>query len=208
MRILPERLAAKIFSQIIDGLKCFHQLNIAHRDLKPDNIMVDLSVPHNPVTKIIDFGFAAQSSKQMQIFCGTPAYMSPEICAKKSYNGPASDMWAAGVILYTMLFGYQPFKAQTEKDLYKKIIKGTFIMPSTSMKQVDSKTTSTFSDSVIDTTYKRGPQMKSPHDLQANGALAKKVKSKNLDQQQAQIVKNSSTASTDSQEVFDNYPCI
>ena len=57
--------------------------------------------------------------------------MSPEICAKTSYDGPASDMWAAGVILFTMLFGYQPFKAPTEKELYKKIIKGNFVMPST-----------------------------------------------------------------------------
>jgi len=41
----------------------------------------------------------------MQVFCGTPAYMSPEICSKNFYDGPAADMWAAGILLYTMLFG-------------------------------------------------------------------------------------------------------
>jgi MAP/microtubule affinity-regulating kinase/serine/threonine-protein kinase NIM1 len=57
----------------------------------------------------------------MQVFCGTPAYMSPEISAKKSYDGMASDIWAAGILLFTILFGYQPFQAPNEKDLLKKI---------------------------------------------------------------------------------------
>lgn len=56
--------------------------------------------------------------------------MSPEICSKNFYDGPAADMWAAGILLYTMLFGQQPFKASTEKDLFKKIIKGQYSMPS------------------------------------------------------------------------------
>jgi serine/threonine protein kinase len=60
----------------------------------------------------------------MQIFCGTPAYMSPEICAKDKYEGQASDIWAAGILLYTILFGQQPFRAQNEKDLFRKIMKG------------------------------------------------------------------------------------
>jgi serine/threonine protein kinase len=66
--------------------------------------MVDIDSPY-VTTKIIDFGFAAQSSKKMEIFCGTPAYMSPEICNKLKYSGQAADMWASGILLYTMLFG-------------------------------------------------------------------------------------------------------
>ena len=57
----------------------------------------------------------------MQVFCGTPSYMSPEIAANKSYDGMASDMWAAGVLLFAMLFGYLPFEAANEKELLKKI---------------------------------------------------------------------------------------
>lgn len=83
----------------------------------------------DPITKVIDFGFAVQSQAKLQIFCGTPAYMSPEIVAKGKYDGPASDMWAAGILLYTMLFGIQPFRAQQEKDLFKKIAKGQYQMP-------------------------------------------------------------------------------
>jgi len=55
--------------------------------------------------------------------------MSPEICAKQKYDGPATDVWASGILLYTILFGSQPFKAQTEPELYKKIIKGQFKIP-------------------------------------------------------------------------------
>ena len=58
-RMLQERVAAKIFGQIIEALSYFHEIHIAHRDLKPDNIMVDITDPQNPMTKVIDFGFAA-----------------------------------------------------------------------------------------------------------------------------------------------------
>lgn len=111
------------------GMKFYHQKNIAHRDIKPENILVDMSCP-NLTTKIIDFGFAAQSTKKMDVFCGTPAYMSPEICAKEKYFGAATDMWASGILLYTMLFGAQPFRATNEKDLFRKIVKGIYHTPS------------------------------------------------------------------------------
>ena len=55
--------------------------------------------------------------------------MSPEICARDKYSGQASDVWAAGIILYSILFGSQPFKAKNEQDLYKKIMKGQYTLP-------------------------------------------------------------------------------
>ena len=125
-RLLSEKVSARIFKQVISALKCFHREDIAHRDLKPENILVDTTNSEYPLTKVIDFGFAAQSQQKLQVFCGTPAYMSPEICAKGKYDGPAADMWAAGILLYTMMFGYQPFRAQQEKDLFKKIGKGQY----------------------------------------------------------------------------------
>jgi serine/threonine protein kinase len=106
----------------------FHEHNIAHRDLKPDNILVNMK-SINFETKIIDFGFAAKSKEKLQVFCGTPAYMAPEICNKTHYDGQATDTWASGIILYTMLFGQQPFVSATENELYKKIVKGNFKMP-------------------------------------------------------------------------------
>lgn len=57
---LPEVTCARIFRQIILALKACHKMNIAHRDLKPDNIMVDMTDELKPDVKLIDFGFACQ----------------------------------------------------------------------------------------------------------------------------------------------------
>lgn len=86
-------------------------------------------------TKIIDFGFSCQTdykNEKLRSFCGTPAYMSPEITAKKDYSGPASDIWASGVLLYSLLMGTQPFKAKTEQELYRKIQKCAISFPKSS----------------------------------------------------------------------------
>lgn len=55
--------------------------------------------------------------------------MSPEIVKKSLYNGKKSDIWALGVLTYRMLYGIAPFKANSEKELFSKIKKGTYIFP-------------------------------------------------------------------------------
>lgn len=82
--------------------------------------------------KIIDFGFAIQTSdanQKLRTFCGTPAFMSPELCNNQEYSGPASDNWAAGIVLYTILFGIEPFRGKTERELFKRINSGKLIFP-------------------------------------------------------------------------------
>ena len=101
-------------------------MNVSHRDIKPENIIYD---SRTGVAKIIDFGFACVSKEKLKVFCGTPSFMSPEIVGKSSYSGPASDVWACGILLYTMLAGTVPFKATTEKDLFRKIQKGVYSTP-------------------------------------------------------------------------------
>lgn len=123
-------MAAKIFGQVIEALICFHEQSIAHRDLKPENLMVLIEEGKEPLCKVIDFGFAAKAHQRMKVFCGTPAYMSPEIASNQTYDGMASDMWAAGIMLYAMLFGYQPFEAANEADLLRKIQNGKYALPS------------------------------------------------------------------------------
>ena len=76
--------------------------------------------------KIIDFGFACISKEKLKVFCGTPSYMSPEIVAKTEYSGAAADVWACGVLLFVMLTGQVPFKATSEKELFRKILKGLY----------------------------------------------------------------------------------
>ncbi len=81
--------------------------------------------------QIIDFGFSVcvKNDQTINNFCGTPTYMAPEIVSKKEYFGAPVDVWALGVLLYVLMCGTFPFKAQEEKELYRKIIKGTYEFP-------------------------------------------------------------------------------
>jgi serine/threonine protein kinase len=58
--------------------------------------------------------------------------MAPELCLRKEYMGSKVDIWAAGVVLYTILMGTQPFKAKNEQELFKKITKGAVLFPKSS----------------------------------------------------------------------------
>lgn len=60
--------------------------------------------------------------------CGTPAYIAPEILVDKGYEGFAIDIWSAGVVLYAMLYGTVPFKANNMTDLQKMIIKANYTL--------------------------------------------------------------------------------
>ena len=124
---LEEFEAKRIFKQVLAGLDYCHSLNITHRDVKLENILIDSS----NVIKIIDFGFSTcfSNDKKISLFCGTPSYMSPEIVSKKESFGPPSDIWAAGVVLYVLLTGNFPFKAPHSKELYLKIQRGAFLLP-------------------------------------------------------------------------------
>jgi len=75
-----------IFKQILNGMSYLHNLDICHRDLKLDNLIIDTN---NKNVKIIDYGFGCITSwnKQLNFFCGTPSYMPPEIIQKKEYIG-------------------------------------------------------------------------------------------------------------------------
>lgn len=124
---LEEREVKKIFKPILESVKNLHGNNISHRDIKLENIMIDINLkPY-----LIDFGFSIynKNASKLNLFCGTPSYMSPEIASKKEYYGPPSDIWSLGIMLYAMISGYMPFKGTNEADLYKKIIKGNINYP-------------------------------------------------------------------------------
>jgi serine/threonine protein kinase len=121
---ISESTAKIIFKQIIKGLQYIHKKKIVHRDIKLDNVLIDLT---NTV-KICDFGVCRilQPGDVMYEHCGTPAYIAPEIFKDEGYEGFSCDIWSAGVTLYYMLAGVQPFKANKIEDLKEIIIKGEF----------------------------------------------------------------------------------
>ena len=117
-----------LFRQVVSAISYCHQRNVAHRDIKLENIL--LNDQKNQV-KLIDFGFSTciPNDKKVKLFCGTPSYMAPEIVSKVEYAGPPADVWALGVLLFALLCGRFPFKGQNDKELYTKICKAELEIP-------------------------------------------------------------------------------
>ena len=110
-RKLSEKVAKFIFRQIILGIQHIHSQLIVHRDIKLENILIDM----NNNIKICDFGIGIVLSSENQPLyshCGTPVYIAPEIILstkEKGYNGFPVDIWSAGIALYIMISGKLPF---------------------------------------------------------------------------------------------------
>ena len=121
-RTITEMVAKRYFKEIIEGVAYCHEQGISHRDLKPQNILID----DKGRVKLIDFGFSASSKILLNQFCGTPAYMCPEIVKKLAYNGAKADIWALGIILYLILVGHFPFRAGNQPELNRLITAGKY----------------------------------------------------------------------------------
>ena len=124
---VPEHDAKYMFFQIAMGLRYIHQQGIIHRDIKPDNILIDESNR----CKICDFGVSRHIDPKEKINeqCGTPAYLAPEIIKDEGYKGFGVDIWSLGVLLYCLLTGHMPFKASTIEELHNKILEGKVDFP-------------------------------------------------------------------------------
>ena len=121
---LNEKMSKYIFKQLLEAIKYIHSKNIVHRDIKLDNVLIDL----NNNIKLCDFGVGKMVHENEVLLdqCGTPAYIAPEILANKGYDGFSVDVWSSGVVLYTMLSGMVPFKANNLNDLQNMIITGSY----------------------------------------------------------------------------------
>ncbi|KHN77680.1 MAP kinase-activated protein kinase 2 [Toxocara canis] len=108
-RPYPERMVGEIIRQVGSAVKYLHDMNIAHRDIKLENILCS-SCDGSCVYKLADFGFAKRPERNtlMQSPCCTPFYVAPEILAREQYD-KSCDMWALGVVTYILLCGYPPF---------------------------------------------------------------------------------------------------
>lgn len=125
--ILPDDKIYFYTKQIINGLNELHQRNIIHRDLKPENILLD----ENDIVYLSDFGISESSTKNNSAFeIGTKMYMAPELFIGTNYN-TAIDVWALGIIIFLMMFGYFPFFGEDATELKNNIIHSQPKYPST-----------------------------------------------------------------------------
>lgn len=96
---LNENTSRFIIAQIILAIEYLHKNNILYRDLKPENILIAA----DGYVKLTDFGLSKQNCFSMS-FCGSPAYLSPEMLEKKGV-GFSSDIYGIGCVLYEMVVG-------------------------------------------------------------------------------------------------------
>jgi len=117
-KILKEAEARKLVRQLAAALQVLHAANYAHRDLKPQNLLLT----QEGTLKLGDFGFArfVDPADMAATLCGSPLYMAPEILRYERYDGKA-DLWSVGAILYEMLWGRAPFRAQNHIQLIRVI---------------------------------------------------------------------------------------
>lgn len=123
---VSESMGKYLFKQILDGIEYCHKKKIVHRDIKLDNILLNAAGE----LKICDFGVSKiiGPNEYLQDKCGTPAYIAPEILRYEPCQGFSSDVWSLGVVLYAILYGTVPFKAQNINELNKLIIAGKFTL--------------------------------------------------------------------------------
>jgi len=122
--------AIEILRPIIDAIRYCHDLDVAHRDLKLENILYE-DKEDDSMIKITDFSLAKIIPDDVfaMTACGTPGYVAPEILEGGGY-GKEVDYWSIGVILYTLLWGLPPFNEEKNSELFDKIKTASFSFPS------------------------------------------------------------------------------
>lgn len=123
-KIVPEKEAVDIMKQLMSAVTYLHENDIIHRDIKLGNIL-----RHEDVVKLGDFGLACNyRTDDVKQLCGTPNFLPPEVF-KYRYHSTASDIWAAGCVLYTLLAGENPFKYTGMEETKRTVCAMEYTIP-------------------------------------------------------------------------------
>lgn len=146
---LSEKRVADIVRSLCQVIAHLHSLNVAHRDVKPENVLMTSKNDDEAEIKLIDFGFAKVSlgSDSMETPCFTPYYAAPEVLSDGRY-GKECDAWSIGVLTYILMCGYPPFSASKKgtgarpsfsKGMQDRIQAGTYKYPASDWSQVSKE---------------------------------------------------------------------
>lgn len=149
-----------IFKKILEGVKALHntiinQHGIIHRDLKPDNILInddkEVKIIDYGLSKIIDFSTITSTGKAV----GSPLYMSPEQITDGKNIDERADIYALGIILYEMITGHVPYKANTIPELILEILNNPIIPPTQFRKSIGENIQTAIYKSTAKKAYQR-----------------------------------------------------
>ncbi|XP_072335997.1 MAP kinase-activated protein kinase 2 [Scyliorhinus torazame] len=138
-----EREASEIMKSIGEAVQHLHSVNIAHRDVKPENLLYTSKRP-NAILKLTDFGFAKETTSYNSLAtpCYTPYYVAPEVLGPEKYD-KSCDMWSLGVIMYILLCGYPPFYSNhglaISPGMKKRIRMGQYEFPTPEWSEVSEE---------------------------------------------------------------------
>ncbi|KAI0515290.1 Pkinase-domain-containing protein [Xylaria bambusicola] len=113
-----EKDASQTIKQVLGAVDYLHGKNVVHRDLKPENLLYQTKNPNSDLV-LADFGIAKMLDAKDEVLttmAGSFGYAAPEVMLKKGHGKPV-DMWSMGVITYTLLCGYSPFRSENLQDL-------------------------------------------------------------------------------------------
>ena len=131
---VPIEDAVDYVIQCCEAMHVAHRSGIVHRDLKPANLFLTQRPDGSPIIKVLDFGIskvAGPEAQQLsltrtQAMMGSPLYMSPEQMRSSKDVGPATDIWALGVILHELICGDVPFTGSAVTEVLVKVTRRTF----------------------------------------------------------------------------------
>lgn len=126
---LDEATAKVMFAELIFALKHLHVVRkVLHRDIKAENILHD----KNGHIRLSDFGLScvlhADTEKLTQTYCGSPAYVPPEMIKRDAYTAK-TDIWSSGVVLYLMLTGGLPFNGSNIQEMMRSVLEDEPVFP-------------------------------------------------------------------------------
>ena len=113
-----EKDASQTMRQVLEAVDYLHQNDVVHRDLKPENLLYVTRAANSELV-LADFGIAKHLDTpdgMLKTMAGSFGYAAPEVMLKKGHSKPV-DMWSLGVITYTLLCGYSPFRSESLADL-------------------------------------------------------------------------------------------
>ncbi|KYO47977.1 serine/threonine-protein kinase 40 [Alligator mississippiensis] len=126
---LSERETVVIFYDVVRVVEALHKKNIVHRDLKLGNMVLNKRTHRITITNFCLGKHLVSEDDLLKDQRGSPAYISPDVLSGRPYRGKPSDMWALGVVLFTMLYGQFPFYDSIPQELFRKIKAAEYTIP-------------------------------------------------------------------------------